>query len=222
MADYYVLDAEVRSAVGKRVKRVRNAGLVPATVYGPAIDPINIQIPYRPLEVALMNAGGTQLIEIKTGDGSYNVLARDVQRDVLKGTILHVDFFAVDITAKIQADIPLHLVNQSPPVAAREGILLTGPNSLTVETLPTKLMEYIEIDLSQLKAVGDSVLVRDLDLGDDIVIINDPEEMIVRVGQTSAARAALLESIDEEGEPSEAVAAEPEVIARGKAEEEEE
>jgi large subunit ribosomal protein L25 len=151
------------------------------------------------------------------------VLAREVQRDVLKGTILHVDFFAVDENTPIRADIPIHLVGESPVVASREGILLTGTNTVTIETLPRNLMNLIEVDLSRLVQLGDSITVADLDLGADVVILNEPEDMLARVAQTSAARAQLL-SGEEEGDLEETVdqGSEPEVIARHRDEEDEE
>jgi large subunit ribosomal protein L25 len=218
----YAIDAAKRDVVGKKVRRLRAEGFVPITVYGPNIKPVSLKVPYRPLEVALMQAGGTGLIDINVDGEIHTVLAREVQRDVLKRDILHVDFFAVDATVKIRADIPIHLVGESPAVAAREGILITGPNAITVETLPDKLISFIEVDLSSLEKIGDSITVSDLDLSEDIVIINDPDDMLARISQTSAARAELLDEMAEEEEPEVEEGAEPEVIGRGKEEEDEE
>lgn len=215
----YKLEAQSRTVIGKKVKTVRQAGFVPGTIYGPKTDPMSVQFDYRPLQVALMKAGGTHIIDIQVEGKTYPSLARDVQRDVLKGDILHVDFLAVDMSAKITAEIPINLINESPVVASREGILITGPNSLTVETLPSNLVDHIDIDLSALKEIGDDILVKHLNLGEDTVILNDPEEMIAKVVQTSAGRAELLEG-EEAGDADMATSAEPEVISKGKEEEE--
>lgn len=209
MADITV-EAQVRTVVGKKVKQLRKDGFVPITVYGPKNDPMSLKVPYRALEIALMNAGGTNLIDMNVDGSTHSVLARDVQRDVLKGSILHADFFVVDKDTKIRADIPVQLQGESPAVAARKGILITGTNNVTIETLPGNLINYIEVDLTSLLEVGDSISVGDLNLGDDIVIINEPDEMLARVSQTSAARAELLDALDEgigpeEGEQPEAV-----------------
>jgi large subunit ribosomal protein L25 len=219
----FTIEAEKRTIIGKQVNRIRAQGLVPITVYGAKIDPISLQVPYRSLEVALLKAGGTNLIDLKVNGETHVVLVREVQRDILKGTILHADFFVVDQASKIRAEIPIHLIGESPVVAAREGILLTGTNTVTVETLPGNLMDHIEVDLATLLELGDSITVADLDLGDDVTIINEPEDMLARVAQTSAARAELLEE-GEEGEEEEELeeGAEPEVISRGRAEEEDE
>ncbi len=217
----FEIEAQLRTVVGKKVKRLRADGLVPITVYGPKTEPVNLQVKYRPLEVLLMKAGGTNLIDLKVNGDTHTVLAREVQRDVIRGDILHADFFALDLTSTIQAEIPVQLINESPIVASRQGILLTGPNTLTVETMPTNLMNQVEIDLSVLTEIGQGIYVSDVDLGEGVQIINDPEEMIARVVQSSAARAE--EDLEDEGEEEEALtSAEPEVIARGKDEEEDE
>lgn len=216
MAENYVLEAQPRTVVGKKVGALRRTGQVPVVVYGPKTEPLNLQIPYRPLQVALMKAGGTNLIDITFEGGRQTVLARDVQRDVLRGDILHVDFFAVDLLVKIKIDVPIHFVGESPAVNTRKGILITGPTMLSIETLPSHLLSQIEVDLSNLLDVGDAVHVRDLKLDFDITILNDPEEMIARISQSSAARS-------EEDEAAEAEAAgEVEIIKKGKADEEEE
>lgn len=210
----FVLDAETRVITGKKVSQLREKGLVPVTVYGAKIQPINLQIPYRALELTLLKAGGTNLIDLKVAGNTHTVLAREVQRDVLKGKILHADFFAVDATSKIRYAIPVHLVGESYAVASKRGILLTGTPTVTVETLPTQLLQGVEVDITPLREVGATITVGDLKLGEGVVVLDDPEEMIVRIAQTSAQRA------EAEAEAEEATMSEPEVIHKGKVEEE--
>lgn len=208
----FVLEAEARVITGKKVSQLRNKGLVPVTVYGAKIEPINLQIPYRALELLLLKAGGTNLVDLKVGGATHVVLAREVQRDVLKGRILHADFFAVDAASKIRYAIPVHLVGESPAVATKRGILLIGTQTITVETLPGKLLHGIDVDITGLREVGATILVGDVKLGDDVTVLDDPEEMVVRVTQTSAQRA------EEEAEDG-STSSEPEVIQKGKIEE---
>jgi large subunit ribosomal protein L25 len=214
VSENVVLDAQPRSVVGKKVSQLRRTGFVPVVVYGPKTEPQNMQVAYRPLQLALMNAGGTHLIDLKSNGKTTTVLAREVQRDILRGDILHVDFFAVDLTAKITIDVPIHFINESPAVANRLGILITGPAMLTIDTLPSHLIDEVEVDLSSLVQLGDAIHVRDIHLGADITVINDPDEMIARISQTSAARA------EEAEEAEEAAVVEVEIIKKGKAEEE--
>lgn len=214
MADF-TLEAQPRTLVGKKVSQLRGQGIVPIVVYGPRTEPLALQVPYRPLELTLMKAGGTHLIDLKVNDKTITVLAREVQRDVLRGNILHADFFAVDESEAISADVHVHLEGHSPAVDMGLGILITGTSTITIETLPSKLLDFIPVNISVLKTPGDAIYVRDLNLGPDIKILNDPDEMIVRVAQTAAAMA------EEEAEGTGALA-EPEVIQRGKVEADEE
>src|SRR5262249_33669068 len=128
-------------------------------------------------------------------------------------------FFAVDLTAKISIDVPIHFATESPAVAAKKGILITGPAMLTIETLPSHLIDTIEVDLSSLMEIGDAIHVRDLKLGADITVLNDPDEMIARISQTPAARAEEAEE-EEAAEAAEGAVAEVEIIKKGKADEE--
>jgi large subunit ribosomal protein L25 len=213
MADY-TLTGALRTVAGRQVGQVRRQGLVPGTIYGPKTKPVNVQFPYRALQVALMKAGGTHLINLTVeGDQDYTVIAREVQRDIIRGDIMHVDFFALDLNAKLRTDVPLVFHGESPAVAAKLAILITGTGSLTVELLPSALISEIIIDISQLKNVGDAILVSDLKLGAGIAIINEPEEMLAKLIQPSAARS-------EEEEAAEAAAGMPELITKGKEDEE--
>ncbi len=214
MAENFVIEAESRQIVGKKVSQLRRQGIVPVTIYGPKAAPVNLQIPYRPLQLALMKAGGTNLISINVNGKSTPVLAREVQRDILRNDIMHVDFFAVDMTAKITIDVPLHFTGESAAVNSKRGILVTGPTTISIETLPSHLINQIEINISDLNEVGDSIHVRDLKLDSEITVLNDPEEMIARISQPAAARS------EEDAAAEEAAAGEVEIIKKGKADEE--
>lgn len=214
MAEKFVIEAQSREIVGKKVSQLRRQGIVPVTVYGPKAQPVNLQVPYRPLQLALLHAGGTNLIEINVDGKATPVLARDVQRDILRNDIMHVDFFAVDMTAKISIDVPLHFVGESAAVNSKKGILVTGPTVISIETLPSHLINKVEIDISGLNEVGDSIHVRDIKLDSEITILNDPDEMIARISQPAAARS------EEDAAAEEASAGEVEIIKKGKADEE--
>ena len=217
MAENFVIEAQSRDIVGKKVSQLRRQGIVPVTVYGPKSEPVNLQVEYRPLQLALLKAGGTNLIQITVNGKATPVLAREVQRDILRNDIMHVDFFAVDMSAKITIDVPLHFTGESAAVSTKKGILVTGPTTLSVETLPSHLLNQIEIDISNLNEVGDSIHVRDLKLDSEITVLNDPDEMIARISQPAAARSEE----DAAAEAAEGVG-EVEIIKKGKADEEDE
>lgn len=191
----YSLNAEVRTLQGKKVSQLRNDGKIPGSVYGPNVEPQKITFDYRELEATLRNAGGTNVIDLVVDGKSVPVLAREVQRSVLRNEILHVDFLAPDMKKTIRAEVGIEITGQSPLVVSRKGIMLTGPNTITLEMLPSNLLNKITIDITSLEEIGDTIAVKDLPLADGIMVINDPEEMIVKIVQPSAARAAEMEAI---------------------------
>lgn len=206
----FSLNAEVRTLTGKKVSQLRNDGKIPGSVYGPNVEPQKVTFDARELETTLRNAGGTNVIDLSLDGKSVPVLAREVQRSVLRNDILHVDFLAPDMKKKIRAEVRIEITGQSPLVASRKGIMLTGPNSITLEMLPSNLLNKVTINVDELDTIGDTIAVKDLPLRDGITVINDPEEMIVKIVQPSAARAAEMEAIlageaVEEGELPEGV-----------------
>ncbi len=208
VADYQI-KAQARTVTGKKVKQLRQEGITPIVVYGRKIDSMALQANTKELELTLRDAGGTNLIDLNVDGETYNVIARDVQRDVVKRNILHADFVAIDETARITAEVPIILEGVSPVVASRKGILITGPNTLTVEMLAVNMIDSISVDLTVLQELGDSIYVKDMEVDETVTILNDPEQMVARVSQTSAARreealatVAELEGLTEEADVS--------------------
>lgn len=191
------LEAQVRSLTGKKVSTIRRDGFVPGTVYGPKIDPITVSFPYRVLETTLRQAGSTSLVDIQVEGKSITTIARKVERDIIKGTITHVDFFAVDFESKIRAEVPLVITGESPIIAARRAMLMTGASSVRLELLPTQLVNKLEVDISSIKNLGDGVYMKDLQLEEGVVVLNEPMEMIARAIQTGAQRSATAAEADE-------------------------
>jgi large subunit ribosomal protein L25 len=214
VAETYSLDAQSRTLTGKKVNQLRVKGLVPAVIYGARFQPVSVQIPYRPLEVALAHAGGTHLINLNIDGTTQSVITRTVQRDVLRGTIMHVDFLAVDASTRITADVAIHLVGEAPAVNNRVGELLHQTQTLSIEALPADLIDSIEVDISGLKAIGDAIHVSDLNISSKLIVQNDPTDLVVRINPIRE----VVETTAEEG----VTASEPEVISKGKADEEDE
>lgn len=189
MADF-TIKASARSTKGKKVSALRSKGIVPGTIYGPKAEPLTVQFDYRELETTLKNAGSTNIVGVELDGKNIDVLARDVQRDVLKGTIIHVDLFAVDPNSKIRAEIPVVLTGESPIISSRKAILMAGTSTIRIEVLPSDLVNRIEVDLSPLTAIGSTIYVKDLKVSDRITILNDGDEIVAKAIQTGAQRAA--------------------------------
>ena len=211
-----LLDAEMRSETGKAVKSLRRKGYVPAVVYGHHTAPMNLQVAERPLHLALRAAGTNHLITLNLPDQSAPkmVLVRELQRDSLNHSMRHVDFYEVIMTEKIKSDLPIVLFGESKLVKSGNGLLLQGLDSIEIECLPGDLPPEIQIDLSTLTTVGQSISVRDLKVGEAIQILTDLDEVVVKVLPPTAEE---VEVAPVTGEPGEV-----EVVGKkGKAEEEE-
>jgi len=218
MSDIIMLEAQPRTLTGKQVKHLRADELVPAIIYGPKQEIARtIQIPTRDLASSLKAAGGTNLIEINVGMDKINVLVRDVQRSILKGDLLHVDFYAVDMNVAINAEVPVIHVGESVLVENGQAMLITEINSVQVECLPDRIPSHLELDLSVLTHIGQSLTVADLHAPESVIILSDADDTLVRLDYGMAQVAA-----EEEEEVAVAEGEEVEVIRRGKEEEDEE
>lgn len=215
MAEQYSLDAQTRAVIGKQVKALRRQALVPGVIYGVGGEPIHITCAYRPLEIALLKAGGTHIINVTVDGTTHNSIVREVQRDKVKRTILHVDFMRVDLTKKLRATVPFTLVNL--PKLSNELQLTNNIQSVEVACLPTDIPDHIEVNVQNLTALGDQITLSDLVPPDNVEFLSDPHEVIVRIDALSAVEEEEVVATTET-----VAGTEPEVIEKGKKEAEEE
>jgi large subunit ribosomal protein L25 len=213
--DQIELKTEPRSLIGRHVKQLRAQGYVPAILYGRQVEATPIQIEDTLLHKVLAKAGGNTLIALQIGKKKpVLTLAREIQRDVLRHNILHVDFYQVVMTEKIAAEVPLVLSGIAPAVENVGGILVHGLNTVEVQCLPGDLPSSIEVDLSPLVDFNDTVTVADLPVPPSVTILSDPESVVARI------EAPRLVEEEEEVEEEVEVEVEPELVGRREAEEE--
>lgn len=211
----YKLKAEVREETGKGVARkLRRAGLVPGVVYGktrPAqpltIDPMDLQ------NKMTGNAIFDLILENDGEEASETVMIKDVQKDPIKGDIIHIDFHQISMDEKITISVPIKLTGDAAGVT-EGGVLQQLLREIEVECLPINIPEEIEVDISEL-GMGDSLLVSNVDVSDEIDIITPLDEVIVTI-------VAPTELVEEEVEAEDEEILEPEVIEETSEEEAEE
>jgi len=216
--DEIVLNAEKRTVTGRAVKHLRKEGLVPAVMYGHFTEPTILQIDERLMGQILSEAGTNRLITLSVEglQGDRRVLVRDLQRDAITHSLLHVDLYEVVMTEKITAEIPVVLIGESPIVEDGQGILFQGLDSIEIESLPGDLPGSIEIDLTPLAQIDDAVQVGDLNLGEGIKILSDPDETVVKILPLEeelveeVVEVPEVELVGEEGVPEAEVAEEAE------------
>jgi large subunit ribosomal protein L25 len=203
-----LLDAELRNITGKAVRHMRREGYVPAVVYGHRTEPVSLQVSERALRQALRVAGTNRLITLKIPGQEIPkmVLVRELQRDALSHAMLHVDFYEVVMTEEITAEVPIVLVGESDLVKGGGGLLFQGLDAIEVECLPGDLPQQVEIDLSALLEIDQTIIVRDLKLGDAVKVLTDLNEVVVKILPPQA------EEVEEAPAPTEA--AEVEVVGK--------
>jgi len=213
-----VIPASRRTVLGKHVKQLRRSGLVPGVLYGHSFEAQSLQFDAKTLRGLVSRMGGSQLIAVQI-DGQEEperALLREVQRDVLSGELIHVDFYRVRMDERLTAEIPLVIVGESPIVTTREGLMLQGVSVLEVECLPGDLVESIEVDVSELVELDQSFFIRDLAVPERIDVLSDPDVMVVRVvpivaeevieeelgeGEEELGEVEVLSGAEEEEEP---------------------
>lgn len=210
-----VLKANKRDVIGKQVKAMRREGQLPAIMYGRHVEnPISIVLDARDTARTLAKASSSSIVMIELDGQEYPALVREKQRDYIKNRLLHVDFLVVSLTEKLTAYVGIELTGLSLAVKDYNAVLVNGLNEIEVECLPADLPEKIVVDLGALAKVGDVIHVSDLVLSDKVKVLSSPEEMIV------IATAAKVEEVVEAAAAPVAGAEEPEVIEKGKKEEE--
>jgi large subunit ribosomal protein L25 len=215
--DKVVLKATRRSVTGKQVRALRRAGELPGVIYGHNVEPIVISMDAREAGKTLGRLTASSLITIDVEGTEYPSLVRERQRNYVKGNLIHVDFQAVSLTEKIRANVGIQITGNSPAVKDFNAVLVNGLTELEVESFPQDLPERVVVDISTLIKIGDGLYVRDIVLSDKVEVLSGPDEMII------LATAPKVE-VEEVVTPEAAVveeAAEPEVLEKGKKEEEE-
>jgi large subunit ribosomal protein L25 len=206
MSENFSLDVQLRTVRGKKVKYLRNQGLLPATVYGKGVDPVSIQVDGKTFYNLYRKAGQTSLIEIVIPGQrkKLSTFVHDVQRHPVTRSIIHADFRAVDLKVALTAEVPINLIGTSPLVERGDAVLNQSLNQIEVHALPANIPSYIEVDVSGLDSFDKNIHVSDLPAGDDYEIVTSEEELVVSLSQV---RAAVEEEEEEEAAP-----AEPELV----------
>ncbi len=174
MAERLTLSASNRTVLGKRVRRLRREGVLPANVYGRGIDSTSIQLDGRDFRRAIRQVGIRSMFELAI-DGEpdpRHVLVRGLDREGGTGDPIHVDFYQVDLSRPIQTTVAIRLVGVSPAVLDLGGTLLQNLETVVVRCLPLDIPDAIELDVSALENFDISLSVRDLQVAEGVEILS--------------------------------------------------
>jgi large subunit ribosomal protein L25 len=182
LADTQKIAIRARSLIGKRVSRLRREGVLPGVVFGLHKDSTPVQTDMKEFERGYKRWGNTTLVSLEgLTEGEQPALIHEVTRSTLSGQLLHVDFLRVSLTEKVHAGVPVHFVGESPAVKGG-GVLVHAKSEINVEAFPQDIPHAIDVDLSPLVEIDDSIYVRDLTVDTSKVeVLDDGDELVVRV-----------------------------------------
>ena len=180
--DSITLNASPRTVVGKKVKTLRRQNIVPGVIYGHHIESLAVQFDARHVTSVLNMVGTSSTVEVAVEGHKdpYLAIFRDTQIDVIRRTINHVDLQALSLTETVRVPVSVFLTGESPAVELG-GVLVQILNELEIEALPNALIPSVEIDISILAEIGDTISVGDLEVPEGVTILNPTQETIVQV-----------------------------------------
>ncbi len=208
------LKVEKRNLFGRKVKKLRYQGLIPAVIYGHNFDSVAVQFPRHQLGIIKL-AGETSVVYLELDSRKIPVMVKQVQYHPISGQVLHLDFYKVNLKEKVTTEVPIELTGEAP--IAKEGYnIVQVLHEVEISALPTDIPKEIEVNISSLTKEGDDIRLKDIKLpGGKIEFAEgvDPEETVVIVEKPAE------EEVEEV--PEEAAAEETEEIKEAKKGEEE-
>lgn len=175
------LIAYTRSTLGKKVRELFGQGIIPAQLYGHRVENMSIQVPVKEFTKVLKTAGQSSVITLVVDGAEFPVLIHDVQHDAINQRVAHIDFYKVNMSEKITAQVPLSFVGEAPAVREQGGVLVKAVEELEVEVLPADLPHEITVDISVLKEIHQSIHVNDLVVPKGVKIIADSNTTVATV-----------------------------------------
>lgn len=202
------LTVQTRSALGKKVKKIRREGILPANVYGPDIKSAAVQLSLAEFTPVFKKVHETGLIDLTFDGKTVPVLIHNVQFNPRTMAPVHADFFKVNLKEKISASIPVIAIGEALAVVDKKGALMQPIIELEVEALPTDLPEKIEVSVESLAEVGDQITVEQIQAPINVTILAEPGQVVFKIDELVSKEAE--EQASEEAAVAEAAAGETE------------
>lgn len=179
------LSAQERTVLGKKVKKLRQDGIIPGHVYGKGHDTESVQLDLKDFAKVYNQIGETGLVDLKIGEEKVRpVLIREIQYDPVRGLPLNIDFYQVNLKEKVKVYVPIELVGGEDieSVHMGEAVVLQTLNEVEVEALPTDLIEKIEVNIDVLKNIDDAITVSQLSYDRNLLTLSaESEEVVVKL-----------------------------------------
>lgn len=213
----YKLAVEKRKVVGKKVKKLRKEGFLPANLYGKGVKSLSVQVPYKEFEKVYKEAGVTGIIDVAVDGEIRPSLIHNVQQDYYKHTLLHADFFQVNLKEKVKTMVKIITIGEPKAVSEKLGLLLQPLSEVEIEALPTDLPDKIEVKVEPLSAVNAQITVGEIKAPDGVTILTDPSQVVAKIGELISKEAAAQAAAEAAAAEAAKAAAAPTTTEEGTA-----
>lgn len=176
-----LLKVEKRTLFGKKLKKSRQEGKIPANIFGSNYQTQAVFVNFKDFFSVYKKAKETGVVYLVLDKEEVPVLIQNPQFHPVSDQLLHVEFRKIDLTKTVQTMVPTKVIGISPAVQEKQGVLLTHLNELKVEAKPEQIPNIIEVDISILKEINQEIRVKDLPKSENYQIIDEPEKVIVSV-----------------------------------------
>lgn len=202
------LKVEKRKVLGKAVKKIRREGLLPGNIYGKDVKSTAVQADYKEFEKIFKETGETGLIDLQFEEQTKPVLIHNVQFQPINKTPLHADFYQVNLKEKIKTMVPVEVVGEAKAVVEKIGLLMQTLSEIEVEALPEDLPEKLEVNVENLAAIDEQIMVGDLKIPSTVSVLSDPSQVVLKITELvskeaeeqAAAEEAAAQSAKSEAE----------------------
>lgn len=199
--------AKIRKELGRKTSSIKNAGKIPAVVYGHKIKNVLLEVDYKDFQKVLREAGESSLIELNIeGEKEKRpVLIHELQKNHITDQYIHIDFFQASLKEEVEVKVPIVLIGISLAVKDLGGTLIKNIAELDVKALPQNLPHEIKVSIDGLNTFEDHILVKDLILPKDVKVLLKSDEIVVSVAHAAKVEEDLAKELEEKVEDVEKV-----------------
>jgi len=197
--------AKIRKEKGKQTRILKNAGRIPAVVYGHKMKNASLDVDYKEFQNVYRKTGKNSLIELDVDGEKKIVLVHDLQKDAVSDQFIHIDFFEISAKEEVEVKIPLIFEGTALAVKDLGGTLVKHISELEVKALPQNLPHDIKVVIDSLNTFADRILVKDIVLPKDVKISAKPEDIVASVVEPAKVEEELAKEIEEKVEDVEKV-----------------
>lgn len=191
------LSVKTRDVLGKKVKALREEGLIPAELYGHGFENIHLALPAKEFNKVLKEAGSTSVVTLLLGKESKPAMIHEVARHPVTSEIIHVDLHQVRMDELVKAHVPLEFVGEAPAIKALGAVINKAMSEIEVEAFPQNIPHTLTVDLSTLDALDKTIYVKDLACPKGVTFLVEEDAAVVTATEPAPEEvAAPAEAVD--------------------------